>query len=161
MSLMVSIVVAMTREGVIGDKGSMPWHIREESEHFKNLTSGHAVIMGKNTWFSIPERFRPLPDRLNIVVSSTISDQKGAVVCRTIEEATAIAEASGSGETFCIGGANLYEAMLPIAKVLHISWIEGSYKGDAYFPKINWAQWELKKSECYDKFTYERYLRKG
>ena len=157
---MVSIVVAMTRDGAIGDKGTMPWHIREESEHFRSLTAGNAVIMGKNTWISIPERFRPLPDRLNIVVSSTMGDQKWAVVCRTIEEAAMIAEASGKGEAFCIGGAKLYEAMLPMAKVLHISWIEGSYKGDTYFPKVDWTQWQLKKIERYDKFTYEKYLRK-
>ncbi len=156
----LSIVVAMTRDGVIGDKGRMPWHISEETEHFKNLTMGGTVIMGKSTWLSIPEKYRPLSGRVNIIVSSSLDDQEGATVCATVSYAMVKAAHIGKGETFCMGGAKLYGAMLPMADTLHISWIDGSYRGDAHFPDVDWSQWELKQTLRHTEFTYERYLRK-
>ena len=156
----IGIVVAMTRDRVIGNNGKIPWHIREEFEHFKRLTSGNTVIMGKNTWLSLPEKFRPLPDRVNIIVSSSIGEQKGAIVCSTIKEAVTVAESISNRETFCIGGEQLYKAMLPMANVLHISWIIGNYNGDAHFPEINFAEWKLDKEIENTRFVYDRYLRR-
>ena len=157
----INIIVAMTRDGVIGDKGTIPWHIREESEHFKELTTGNAVIMGKNTWLSIPEEFRPLPSRMNIIVSSSLDRHNGAIVCKNIEEAVERAENYGKGETFCIGGAKLYEAMLPFTEILHISWIKGDYIGNVRFPYVDFSKWEMKGMKEHNEFKYERYIRKG
>jgi len=158
--LAVSIIVAMTRDRVIGNKGTIPWHIREEAEHFRELTTGNTVIMGRNTWESLPEKFRPLPDRLNIIVSTSLGEQKGAIVCKTVSEAVVKAAYAGKGETFCIGGAQLYMAMLPMAEVMHVSWVKGNFAGDAHFPEIDFSQWEQKQTREYEKFTYVKYLRK-
>lgn len=157
----ISIIVAMTRDGVIGDKGGTPWHLREEIGHFKELTVGNTVVMGKNTWFSIPERSRPLSDRVNIIVSTTLLKQNGAIVCSTVKDAIATAESINKGETFCIGGEQLYKAMLPFADVMHISWIKKRYGGDAHFPKVDFSQWILTKRVDHSDFVYEKYLRQS
>ncbi len=155
---MLNIIVAMTRDRVIGRDGKIPWHLKDDMALFKKLTVGNTVIMGKTTWLSLPDKFRPLPDRTNIVVSGTLPDQDGAVVCRSVDEA--LNEAKGSdGEAFCIGGAQLYKAMLPLADVLHVSWVKKDYDGDARFPDVDFSKWREVESQDLDGFTYRRYAR--
>ncbi len=153
----ISIIVAMTRDRVIGSNGKIPWSIKEDMSLFKKLTMGNTVIMGRTTWQSLPERFRPLPGRTNIIVSNTLPEQEGATVCKDADEALKAAE-SGQGTVFCIGGARLYAEMLPIADVLHISWVNKSYEGDAYFPEVDFFRWRESEAKEFREFTYRRYV---
>ena len=157
--MVLNIIVAMTRERVIGKDGQIPWRIPDDVNLFKRLTTNNIVIMGRNTWLSIPEKFRPLPDRLNIIVSSTMKDEKKAMVCKSVGTALEVARKS-PGNIFCIGGAQLYESMLPLAEVLHISWIKKSYDGNTYFPEVNFEEWEVVEEKDFEEFTYKRYIRK-
>jgi dihydrofolate reductase len=153
------IIVAMTKERVIGKDGSLPWKIAEDMKLFRETTANKTVIMGKKTWFSLPQEHRPLPDRVNIIVSSTLPEQNGAMVCRTVQEAVDAARKQGE-EVYCIGGAQLYAAMLPMAQLLHISWVKKSYGGDTYFPKIDFSLWKVRETKEFDEFTYKMYVRR-
>jgi dihydrofolate reductase len=155
----INIIVAMTEGRVIGDKGSIPWKIPEETKLFKELTTGNIVIMGRNTWDSLPPKFRPLPNRTNIVISTTMQEQAEVIVCKTIKEAMQKTH-NYQGEVFCIGGAQIYSAMLPMADTLHISKIKKSYSGDTYFPEIKPDEWDLKETKEFTDFTYKKYARK-
>lgn len=148
----------MTKDRTIGDKNSIPWHISGEMKLFRELTMGNSVIMGRSTWLSLPDRFRPLPGRVNIIVSRTMDRQQGATVCRSVDEALHVA-GSGTGEAFCIGGAQLYRAMLPLAQVLHVSWVKKGYIGDVHFPEVDFTEWKETMSRDFEEFTYKRYAR--
>ena len=133
----ISIVVAIgAHNRVIGKDNALPWHIKADMEHFKNLTLGHPVIMGRNTWESIPERFRPLPHRDNLVITRNEEYvAPGATVVPSLEKAIEIARENDSDEIFVIGGATIYEQALGIADTLHITLIEGDFQGDTFFPE--------------------------
>jgi len=154
----LSIISAMTSKRVIGKNGELPWNIPEDVQLFKNITRKQTVIMGKTTWLSIPEKFRPLPGRTNIIVSSTMAPQKDAIVCKSIDQALMEAKRVGP-DAFCIGGAQIYAEMLPLADVLHISWVKKDYEGDAYFPEIDFSQWNNVETKEFQDFTYKKYLR--
>ena len=153
------MIVAMTKDRIIGQNGKIPWTIKEDMLLFKGLTLNRTVIMGRKTWDSLPERFRPLPNRNNIIISSTIKSQPGAIVVKSIEEAIEIAQRFDC-DYYCIGGAELYRTMIPITKILHISLIKNIYKGDVYFPEINYDEWILEETAEFEEFTYKRYRRK-
>ncbi len=155
----INIIAAMTEDRVIGSKGSIPWKIPEETRLFRELTTGNIVIMGRNTWESLPSKFRPLPNRTNIIVSATMHGQKDAIVCRTVQEAVQKTH-DYPGEVFCIGGAQIYAAMLPLANALHISQIKKRYEGDTYFPEIKSDEWKLTETKEFIDFTYKQYARK-
>ncbi len=155
---MLDIIVAMTKDRVIGKNGRIPWHIKEDMALFKELTTNNVVIMGRTTWQSLPDRYRPLPDRINIVVSSTLSSQDGATVCDDIDEAMKVAKTHERG-IFCIGGAQLYKAMLPLADMLHVSCVNKHYDGDAYFPEVDFSKWREVESKTFDEFTYRKYVK--
>ncbi len=154
----IQIIVAMTRDRIIGKDGKIPWSIPQDLNLFKRLTSNNTVIMGKNTWLSIPMRFRPLPDRVNIAVSGTLENADGAILCKDINEAMKRAEEQ-NGKVFCIGGAQLYTAMLPLAKTLHISWVKEIYSGDAHFPEVDFKEWKEVEAKEFKEFTYKKYVR--
>jgi dihydrofolate reductase len=156
----INIIVAMTKNKLIGKDGKLPWNIKEDMKLFKEKTVGKTVIMGKNTWLSIPKKFRPLPNRNNIVLSRTLEKAEGAIVCKSIDNVIKIAENFGK-EIFCIGGARLYKEMLPIADKLHISWIKKNYKGDTYFQKIEFDNWEQVEEIEFEEFIYKKYKRKN
>jgi dihydrofolate reductase len=133
----VSLVAAMGGENrVIGHGGRIPWHIKADLEHFKNLTTGHAVIMGRKTFESIG---RPLPKRTNIVVTRNADfSHEGIVVAYSLEDALEKAKeySENKREIFIIGGAELYAQALPHADKLYLTLVEGSFEGDAFFPDI-------------------------
>ncbi|MDP2109045.1 MAG: dihydrofolate reductase, partial [Rhodocyclaceae bacterium] len=109
----LTLVAAVAKNGVIGDSNALPWHLPEDLKHFKQLTSGHAVIMGRKTWESLPLRFRPLPGRLNIVLTRDPRYvAEGAMVVHTLQEALKV---GAGGTAFIIGGAELYAHALPLA----------------------------------------------
>ncbi|MBP8897504.1 MAG: dihydrofolate reductase [Sulfuritalea sp.] len=135
----LTVIAAVARNGVIGRDNALPWHLPADLKRFKALTTGHAVIMGRKTWESLPEKFRPLPGRQNIVVTRNAGyAASGATVVNSL--ADAVAAASGS-EAFVIGGAELYQAALGLADRLELTEIARDYDGDTVFPTRDPAQW--------------------
>ena len=139
----VYLVAAVAENGVIGVNGRLPWHLPEDLQHFKRLTLGHPVIMGRKTWESIG---RPLPNRTNIVVSRRSDFQAaGASVASSVEDALALC--AGSGPVFVIGGSEVYRTALPYAAGLVLTRIRRAYEGDARFPEIDPAGWKEARRE--------------
>ena len=136
---MITLIAAVARNGVIGSNNALPWHLPEDMKHFRQLTTGNVVIMGRKTWESLPARFRPLPDRLNVVVTRNVDyAAAGATVVHALDEALKV----GAGRTaFIIGGAELYAHALQKAERLELTEIDADIDGDAYFPTFDRAQW--------------------
>lgn len=132
----VSLIWAQAANGVVGYDNTLPWRIREDLARFRALTTGGTVVMGRRTWESLPPRFRPLPDRTNVVVTRDPSyDAPGAVVVTTVAEALAI-----SDDVWVGGGAEIYAATMPIADRLVITDVDLEVAGDAYAPPVG-PQW--------------------
>ncbi len=151
----ISIIVAMTRDRVIGCNGSLPWQLADEMQLFKRLTMGSTVIMGRNTYLSIGG---PLPGRENIVVSRGRHDLPGVRLCKNLREAITDARKTGR-PIFVIGGAQLYREALPAASTLHVSWIKKNYPGDVNFPEVQADEWAVSETIEYPDFCYNKYLR--
>lgn len=133
---MLNLIVAVAHHNVIGQAGSMPWHLPAELAYFKRITMGHPVVMGRKTFESIG---RPLPGRRNIVVTANpVWHHEGVEVASSIEAALAKV---GGESAFVIGGATLYEAALPLAQRVYLTAIEASVQGDTYFPPLAPDQW--------------------
>jgi dihydrofolate reductase len=135
----VAAIVAMDEGRVIGRDGALPWHLPEDLAHFKALTSGHVVVMGRKTWESLPPKFRPLPGRVNIVVSrapQSLNLPSGTHAAASIDEALSIAERVSEPEriVWIIGGAEVYKAALPVCDELHLTLVSGTHEGDAQLP---------------------------
>ena len=136
---MLTLIAAVAGNGVIGIDNRLPWKLPADLKRFKSLTMGHAVIMGRKTWESLPAAFRPLPGRRNIVVTRDAGYQAvGATVATSLPAAIA---ASGNDEAFVIGGAELYATALPLADRLQLTEIDAIYEGDTWFPAIDPEQW--------------------
>jgi dihydrofolate reductase len=153
----------MDNHRVIGKDNKLPWHLPADLTYFKNVTMGHAIVMGRKTFESIG---RPLPGRENIIVTRNRSFQpEGCTVIHSIEDIKRIA-AELNDEVFVIGGAELFAVTLPLADRLYITKIEANFPGDTFFPTFNEAEWQLISSEkgpkdeknSYDYFflVYER-----
>jgi dihydrofolate reductase len=153
------IIAAVAENRVIGKNGEVPWHISEDLQRFKQLTLHHPVIMGRKTWESIKQKYRPLPERLNIVLSRQSNYQApGAIVISSLEQAIEdleriennnplagsipLVESIDYRQAFIMGGQAVYEQALPIAQRLEITELRSSYKGDAYFPDFNREEWK-------------------
>jgi dihydrofolate reductase len=156
----LTVIAAVAANGVIGKDNRMPWHLGEDLKHFKALTMGHPMIMGRKTWESLPGR---LPGRPHIVVSRNPAYQaEGATVVTSL--AAAIAAAGDTDEAFVIGGAELYGQALPIADRLQLTEIAADYDGDAWFPDWDRNLWRQasRDARCsesglgYAFVTYER-----
>ncbi|HEY4622185.1 MAG TPA: dihydrofolate reductase [Gaiellaceae bacterium] len=129
----LSIVAAIARGGVIGRDNTIPWRIREDMERFRALTTGHAVVMGRRTWDSLPDRFRPLPGRRNVVVTRNLEwSAEGAERAGSLAGALELVE--GESQVFVIGGAELYAQALPLAGELLLTEIDAEVEGDTFFP---------------------------
>jgi dihydrofolate reductase len=139
--LTVSLVAAVARGGVIGRDGGIPWRLPEDVAHFKSLTTGHAVVMGRRTWDSLPERFRPLPGRRNVVVTRDATWRAdGAERAGSLEQALALL--GGAEQVFVIGGAEIYAAALPHADELVLTEIDLEVEGDTFFPVWDPAEFQ-------------------
>jgi dihydrofolate reductase len=129
----VTLVAAVARNGAIGRGGNLLWRLPEDMAHFKSLTMGHPVIMGRKTWDSLPARFRPLPGRRNLVLSHQRHLQlEGAEVFATLEEA--LAATADAEQVYVIGGAQVYAEALPHADRLALTEIDADCDGDCFFP---------------------------
>ena len=142
--MMISLIAALASNRAIGKDNALLWHLPEDMRHFRATTRGKPVIMGRKTWESLPEAFRPLPGRRNIVVSRNPAyPAAGATLAGSLEDALRQAEACGTGEVFVIGGAQLYRQALPLCNRLYLTEVDESVDGDAYFPEIPSREWEV------------------
>jgi dihydrofolate reductase len=156
----VVIVAAIAANGVIGRDGGMPWHHPEDLRQFKQLTTGHPVVMGRRTYESIINRIDgPLPDRTNVVLSrSELALPNGVIHADSVDAAIQAAAAHDS-VVYVVGGATVYEAFLPDADRLVLSELDAAHEGDTYFPEFDRDAWVTVDREEYDAFdvvTYER-----
>lgn len=153
----ISIIVAMSPDHAIGRHGSLPWHIPEDLAHFKAVTMGHAVIMGRGTFLSLPHG--ALPGRRNIVLSRSVSHIDGCEVCSSLP--MAIDACESETEAFVIGGTSVYAQALPIASRLYVTLVHDNPRhADAFFPYIDINQWEVVAREPHDAFTFIEAVRK-
>lgn len=134
----ISLVVAMSDNGVIGKNGALPWRIPEDMRHFKALTIGKPCIMGRKTWDSLPKK--PLPGRENIVVTRDKQFRaEGAAVFHSLEQA--FAHACGAAEICVIGGAEIYKATLAFATRIYLTEVHGPFEGDTTLPLFDTSIW--------------------
>jgi dihydrofolate reductase len=139
--MIISMIVCMARNRVIGRAGSMPWRMPSDLKHFRSLTLGKTVVMGRKTFGSIG---KPLPGRRNVVVSRQAGLAiAGADVAASLEAALTAARARGDGELVIIGGGELYAQAMPLADHLHVTELATNLEGDTYFPPIEPAVWRL------------------
>jgi dihydrofolate reductase len=135
----LSIIVAVASNYAIGKNNQLLWHISEDMKWFKKNTAGHTVIMGKNTYFSLP--FKPLPGRRNIVISDIRGEKiEGCEMAYSIEEA--IEKADNNSENFVIGGASIYRQFFPLVSKLYITRVHAEFEADTFFPEILESQWK-------------------
>lgn len=141
------LIYARAANGVIGKDNALPWHLPEDLAHFKRTTLGCPVIMGRKTWDSLPPKFRPLPGRLNIVVSRDPAWQAaGALHATSIDAARALCP-PGS-DAWVIGGAQIYAQALPLASSVVITEIDQAFEGDAFAPTLD-AAWQEQARETH------------
>ncbi len=152
----LSLIAAMAQNGVIGRGNQLPWRLPADLKHFKTVTMGKPVIMGRKTWESIG---RPLPGRTNIVVTRDVGYRaEGCVVVHSVEQALEVA--AGSDEAMVIGGANLYRQLLDRADRLYLTLVKADVEGDAWFPEFDETQWREISRESHprddrNEFDYE------
>ncbi|MBK9440463.1 MAG: dihydrofolate reductase [Comamonadaceae bacterium] len=133
--MQLKLIFARARNGVIGRHNTLPWHLPEDLAHFKRTTLGCPVIMGRKTWESLPPRFRPLPGRLNVVVTRQRDWQAdGAQVAHSLEDACAMC--SPDSTAWVMGGADIYAQALPLASEAVVTEIDADYAGDAFAPQF-------------------------
>ncbi len=137
---LIGAIWAQGSNGIIGASGTMPWHVPEDLAHFKRVTAGHPVVMGRKTWDSFPEKYRPLPNRSNIVLTSSDHEQlrnAGALPAGSVDEALALARHSeGSEEIWIIGGGKLYAATVDLLDIAVITRLNLSPAGDTKAPAL-------------------------
>ena len=147
----LTLIAAVARNGVIGIDNRLPWRLPADLKHFKALTLGHTVIMGRKTWESLPTGFRPLPGRQNIVVTRNAGyAASGATVVTSLPAAVTAAQ---SGEAFVIGGAELYATALPFGDRLQLTEIDATFDGDTNFPAIDRREWHETAREAHQDGT--------
>jgi len=141
--MLVSIIAAMDRNRLIGNNNQLPWHLPADLVHFKRVTMGKPIIMGRKTYESIG---RPLPGRTNIVLTrSSDFSAEGVLTANTLEQA--LNHVSAEDEVMIIGGSTIYELTLPEADRLYLTYVEDSFEGDAWFPDFDLEQWSIVASE--------------
>ncbi|MGZ8199617.1 MAG: dihydrofolate reductase [Methylosarcina sp.] len=140
----ITLIVAMTSDRVIGLKNKMPWHLPADLKRFRKITMGSPILMGRKTFESIG---KPLPGRTNIIISRNPEyRQAGCLVFNDLEKAIK-AGCQLAGEIFVIGGSDLYEATLPMARTLYLTEIKKDFPGDTFFPEIDPDEWTEQERE--------------
>jgi dihydrofolate reductase len=143
---MLSLIAAVPRNNAIGKGGELLWREVEDQKHFRRVTMGSPVIMGRKTWDSLPQRFRPLPGRRNIVLTrDTAWREDGAEPVRSMDAALGLLD--GANKAFVIGGAEIYALALPMAMELELTEIDADFDGDAFFPAWDRTQFEVVSRE--------------
>lgn len=157
---MISVIVAVAQNGIIGNDNQLIWHISEDLKRFKAITSGHPVVMGRKTFESLG---RPLPNRTNVVITRNRDYiAEGCKMAGSLEEAVSMFPAEE--EVFVIGGGEIYRQAMPIADRFYLTVVHADYEGDTHFPEWDKTQWRLISEERHDRgekfpspFTFETY----
>ncbi|RDI46503.1 dihydrofolate reductase [Aquicella lusitana] len=145
--MILSAIAALSENRVIGKNNQLPWHLPADLKHFKALTTGHPIVMGRKTYDSIG---KPLPQRTNIIMTRDSSFQApGCRIVNSIEEAKAVAEKEQAEELFIIGGAQIYSQLLPITQRLYLTIVHQMFEGDAFFPDLNMSEWSETERETH------------
>jgi len=161
----ISIIAAIADNFAIGKANNLPWHLPADLKHFRQLTTGHAIVMGKRTFESLPKG--PLPNRKNIVLTSVMSEgvNEGYFEADSLEDAVFLCE--HEEKVFIIGGATVYKQCIDKVDYLYITWIHKSFSADAFFPAIDFSKWEEVKHEDHEadenntfSYTFSEYKRK-
>lgn len=155
---MISLIAAIAQNNCIGKHNSLPWNIPEDLKHFKELTTGKTVLMGRKTWESIPEQFRPLPKRKNIVITT----QSDFIVPESVELFHSLGDAISAHNNeniFVIGGANIYAQTIGLADTLYITHVNQIVDGDAFFPEIDKNIWKETERENHENFSFVTYTK--
>ena len=151
----IIIIAAMTENHVIGKNNTLPWSLKADMAHFKELTMGYPCIMGRKTWESLPKR--PLPGRPNIIISRSLSSESatGAAVVSSLQKA--VEHCAGYEKIFICGGASIYREALMVANKIELTVIRQKYEGDAFFPEIDSTLWKEDKRDDFDDFSFISY----
>ncbi len=158
----INMIFARSANGVIGKNNAMPWHLPEDLAHFKKLTLGSPVIMGRKTWDSLPAKFRPLPGRTNVVITRQADWQaEGAKTAGSLQDALTLCQTSNV--IWIIGGAQIYAQAEPLASRIEVTHIDKDFEGDAFAPKLG-PQWTPSHHEDHVsstglKFSFITYVR--
>lgn len=138
----IAMIVAVAENGVIGKDNDLVWSLPDDMKYFMNTTKGHYIILGRKNYDSLPPKFRPLPNRTNIVVTRQKDlELEGAHVVHTIDDAIELCKKDKQEKIFVIGGGQIYKQALPFTDSLYITEIHHSFEGDTYFPHVNKNEW--------------------
>ncbi len=158
---MISIIAAVAENNVIGINNTLPWNIPEDLKHFQEVTKGKIVLMGNKTFESIVSILgKPLPNRKNVVVTLNKSYTVPAGVELEFDLFNAL-EKYKNEDLFVIGGAQIWKLALPFVDQLYITHVHKNYEGDAFFPEVNWQEWEKVEEEKHSEFTFAKYIKKS
>ena len=154
----VSLIVAMSEDGTIGDKGKIPWHIREDLQRFKRLTMGHPIIMGRPTYESIG---KPLPGRTNIVLTQNpnFTAPPEVLTFASLDAALDHCRAQNTESVFIIGGSKIYQLALPLADKLFVTEVHQRVNGDTKFPDYDRTEWAETARESGPECSFVEYVR--
>jgi dihydrofolate reductase len=140
--MIISLIAALSENRVIGKNNDLPWHLPDDMKYFMETTKGHHAIMGRKNYDSIPEKFKPLPNRTNIVITRQPDFKApGCLVVNSLADAMEIATRNGEQEVFVIGGSEIYKLSMPYANRLYLTEIHSVIDGDTFFPEINKTEW--------------------
>lgn len=143
----LSAIAAMSENRVIGIENQLPWHLPADLKHFKTLTTGHPILMGRKTYESIG---RPLPNRTNIIITRNADfTAPGCVVVTSIEDAITRAAEENAQEIFIIGGAEVYKQLLPHVQRIYLTIVHEQFAGDAFFPELDLKEWKEVERETH------------
>lgn len=156
--MIISFIAAVSDNNVIGKDGKLPWNLPDDLQHFHDLTVGCPVIMGRKTYESIPEKYRPLSDRANIILTRQGLEIPGCIVVRSMEEALEkirntkhhpppfglwpAGAMRNNEEIFIVGGAEVYRQALPLAQRIYLTRVHTAIEGDVFFPDVPWEEWQ-------------------
>ena len=154
----ITLIAALTNDGVIGNQGKIPWHISEDLKRFKQTTLGHTVVMGRKTFDSLG---KPLPGRANIVITRNPNFKPdGALVFHDVEQALAHCRTHGEQNVFIIGGGEIYRQTIDLADELLLTYVRIAIQGDTHFPEFSPADWEEISREEHETFSFVELRRK-
>lgn len=163
----ISLIVAASENNVIGKSNTLPWHLPADMKFFKEKTTGHCVITGRKNYESIPDKFRPLPNRTNIVITRQ-ADYKapGAIVVSSVYEALEVAREKDDKEVFIIGGSEIFRETLDICDTVYLTRVHAQIEGDVFFAPLDSKKWKRLEGSPYKAdeknahdLTFERYVR--
>jgi dihydrofolate reductase len=157
--MIISLVAAVATNRVIGKDNDLPWRLPDDMKFFMETTINHFVVMGRKSYEALPPKFKPLPNRVNIIITRQTDYQAGnCIITGTIEEALKYAETHNQREVFIIGGGNIFTQAMPLADKLYLTEVKASIEGDTFFPEYDHSQWrEISRQQhaIDDRHNYE------